>query len=98
MEVLPTTSKELISYAVKEAKKSTPPRKEYFRLYNQKRLQYLLDYQQNHRQKLKLLKPKKPLSAFLKKRLHNFLRCLNKYHIIVPILRFLKTKHPIIKN
>ena len=74
------------------------PRKEYFRLYNQKRLPYLLTYQQNHRQQLKALKPQKPLSSFLKKRLHNFLRCLNKHHIIVPILRLLKTKHPIIKG
>jgi hypothetical protein len=74
------------------------PRTPYFRLYYQNHPQKYLLSKQKHRAKLKANKPKKPLSNFLKKRLHNFLRCLDKHHIIVPILRFLKTKHPTIKN
>jgi len=82
----------------KQVKKQTNSRQPYFRLYYSKNKPKYLLSKQKHRQKLKSLKPQKPLSNFLKKRLHNFLRCLNKHHLIVPILRFLKTKHPTIKN
>ena len=73
-------------------------RKEYFRLYYSKNKPKYLLSKQKHRAKLKLLKPKKPRSFFLQTREHNFINCLDKYHITIPILRFLKTKHPTIKN
>jgi len=72
------------------------PRKEYFRLYNQKRLPYLLIYQQNHRQKLKLLKPKKPLSFFQLLKLRQLLKLLVNHRSFVPVAP--KLKHPVIKN
>src|SRR5690348_6594815 len=99
METSQISSKELTSYADEQKKpKCGQHRGDYFRLYYSKNKPKYLLSKQKHRAKLKSLKPQKPLSNFLKKRLHNFLRCLDKHHIIVPILRFLKTKHPTTKN
>jgi len=72
------------------------PRKEYFRLYNQKRLPYLLTYQQNHRQQLKALKPQKPLSLFQQLKLKQLLKLLVNHRSFVPVAP--KLKHPVIKN
>lgn len=95
------TNQGAISYVPCESnkvKKQTNPRTPYFRLYYQNHPQKYLASKQKHRLHLKSLKPKKPRSFFLKQREKNFLRCLDKHHIIVPILRFLKTKHPTTKN
>jgi len=70
----------------------------YWQSYNQKRKSYLRLKQLQRRLKLKLLKPKKPRSSFLINREQNFINCLDKHHITVPIPRFLKTKHPIIQG
>ena len=96
MEILQISSKELISYAVERAKKSNPPRKEYFRLYYTKNKQKYLLSKQNHRQKLKSLKPPKPLSLFQKLKLHQLLKLLVNHCSFVPVAP--KLKHPVIKN
>lgn len=70
----------------------------YWHLYNQKRKSYLRLKQLQRRLQLKLLKPSKPRSPFLINREINFINCLDKHHITVPIPRSLKTKHPIIKG
>lgn len=70
----------------------------YWHHYNQKRLSYLLLKQALRRAKRKSLKPPKPRSAFLILREQNFINCLDKHHLTVPIPRQLKTKHPIIKG
>lgn len=93
MEALLATSKELISYADERRKT-----KLYWRDYNQKRQDYLLSKQKQRRLQLKLLKSPKPRSPFLIQREQNFINCLDKHHIVVPIPRSLKTKHPIIKG
>jgi len=72
--------------------------KQYWTLYNQKRLPYLTQYQKQRRLQLKSLKPPKSRSLFTINREINFINCLNKHHITVPIPRFLKTKHPIIQG
>jgi hypothetical protein len=43
-------------------------------------------------------KSPKSRSFFSINREKNLLSCLNKHHITVPVPRFLKTKHPIIKD
>ena len=96
MEILQISSKELISYAVKGAKKSNPPRKEYFRLYYTKNKQKYLSAQQNRRQKLKSLKPKKSLSFFQQLKLKQLLKLLVNHCSFVPVAP--KLKHPVIKN
>src|SRR2546421_5847053 len=70
---------------------------------------YRRDYYLKNRQKLLLKRklrpqqtyqkklPKTP-SLFLKTRQKNLLSCLNKHHLTVPVPRFLKVKHPIIKG
>ena len=93
MEVLPTTSKELTSYA--DEKNKT---KLYWHTYNKKRHEYLLNKQQERRAKLKLSKPPKPQSLFLQKRQQKFINCLDKHHLVVPVPRSLKIKHPIIQG
>ena len=72
--------------------------KQYWHLYNQKRLPYLTQYQKQRRLQLKSLKPPKSRSLFTINREQNFINCLDKHHITVPIPRFLKTKHPIIQG
>lgn len=72
--------------------------KHYWTYYNQLRLPYLTQYQTQRRLRLKLLKPPKPRSTFLILREQNFINCLDKHHIVVPIPRSLKTKHPIIRG
>ena len=96
MEILQISSKGLISDTVAKPKRGTPPRKEYFRLYNQKRLQYLLTYQQNRRQQLKSLKPPKLLSLFQQLKLKQLLKLLVNHRSFVPVAP--KLKHPVIKN
>ena len=96
MEVSQISSKELISYAVERAKKSNPPRKEYFRLYYTKNKQKYLLSKQNHRLKLKLLKPPKPLSFFQQLKLKQLLKLLVNHRSFVPVAP--KLKHPVIKN
>lgn len=93
MEISRIASKELISYT--DAQKKS---KFYWHYYNQKRLSYLLTKQQEYRLKQKLSKPPKPQSLFLQNREKNFINCLDKHHLTVPIPRFLKTKHPIIQG
>ena len=65
--------------------------------YQENKQKYLLA-KQKYRAKLKTLKPPKPRSLFLQKREKNFINCLDKHHLTVPIPRCLKTKHPIIKR
>ena len=70
----------------------------YWQAYNKKRKEYLLTKQTQRRLRLKSLKPPKLSSLFLQKRQQNFINCLDKHHITVPIPRCLKTKHPIIRG
>ena len=79
-------------------KKSTNSRKNYFHAYYLLHRSKYLQANRLRRAKLKLFNPLKPRSPFSLHRQQNFLRCLNKHHIIVPILRFLKTKYPTIKG
>jgi hypothetical protein len=95
------TNQGAISYVPCESskvKKQTNPRTPYFRLYYSKNKPKYLLSKQKHRAKLKSLKPQKPRSLFLQTREQNLINCLDKHHIIVPILRLLKIKHPTIKN
>ena len=71
---------------------------QYWYTYNQKRQEYLLKKQKERRLKQKLNKPSKPRSLFLQNREQKFINCLDKHHIVVPIPRSLKTKHPIIQG
>jgi len=66
--------------------------------YYAKNKQKYLIANQKYRAKLKVLKQSKLPSLFLQKRQQNFINCLDKHHITVPIPRFLKTKHPIIQG
>jgi len=70
----------------------------YQREYYLKNRQKFLTLRRIKHQKFYQSKIKKPRSFFLQTREQNFINCLDKHHIIVPILRFLKTKHPTIKN
>ncbi len=70
----------------------------YFVSYYQKNKQKYLLSQQKYRLKLKANKPVKSRSLFSINREKNLLACLNKHHITVPVPRFLKIKHPIIKD
>jgi hypothetical protein len=65
--------------------------------YQENKQKYLLA-NQKYRAKLKTKKEPKPRSSFLINREINFINCLDKHHITVPIPRSLKTKHPIIKG
>lgn len=65
--------------------------------YAKNKSKYLLS-QQKYRAKLQANKPAKPRSFFSINREQNFLSCVNKHHITVPVPRFLKVKHPIIKD
>ena len=96
MEILQISSKVIAEIRETKPRRGNPPRKEYFRLYNQKRLQYLLDYQQKHRQKLKSLKPPKSLSTFQLLKLKQLLKLLVNHRSFVPVAP--KLKHPVIKN
>jgi hypothetical protein len=100
MEVLQISSKELISYTAKQekSKRHGKHKENYFTSYYSKNKQKYLLANQKYRTKLKSNNPPKPTSFFLKTRQNNLLSCLNKHHITVPVPRFLKIKHPIIKN
>jgi hypothetical protein len=65
--------------------------------YLKNKQRYLLA-NQKYRSKLKVQKEPKPRSLFLINREQNFINCLDKHHIVVPIPRFLKNKHPIIEG
>jgi hypothetical protein len=65
--------------------------------YAKNKQKYLLA-NQKYRAKLKSQKKPKPRSSFLIKREQNFINCLDKHHITVPIPRHLKIKHPIIQG
>jgi hypothetical protein len=71
---------------------------DYYARYYQKNKQKYLLTQQKHRTKLQTNKPVKYRSLFSINRQKNLLACLNKHHITVPVPRFLKVKHPIIKD
>lgn len=66
--------------------------------YYQENKQKYLFANQIYRAKLKAQKTPKPRSIFLQNREQKFINCLDKHHLVVPIPRFLKTKHPIIKG
>jgi hypothetical protein len=70
----------------------------YYSVYYQKNKQKYLFAQQKYRSKLKANKSIKSRSLFSINREKNLLSCLNKHHITVPVPRFLKVKHPIIKD
>ena len=65
--------------------------------YSQNKQKFLLA-NQKYRDKLKAQKSPKPRSLFLQTREQKFINCLDKHHIVVPIPRCLKTKHPIIQG
>jgi hypothetical protein len=65
--------------------------------YSQNKQKYLLA-NKKYRAKLKTTKIPQPRSLFLKAREQKFINCLDKHHIVVPIPRCLKTKHPIIQG
>jgi hypothetical protein len=70
--------------------------KQYWHLYNQKRLSYLLKKQQEYRLKKQSLKPFKPLSSFQQNKTQHLLKLLVNHRSFVPVPQ--KLKHPIIKN
>ena len=65
--------------------------------YSQNKQKFLLA-NQKYRAKLKAQKKPKARSLFLQIREQKFINCLDKHHLVVPIPRFLKTKHPIIQG
>jgi len=65
--------------------------------YSQNKQKYLLA-NQKYRAKLKAKKEPKTRSLFLIQREKNFIRCLDKHHLVVPVPRSLKIKHPIIQG
>jgi hypothetical protein len=65
--------------------------------YSQNKQKFLLA-NQKYRAKLKAKKKPKPRSLFLQNREQKFINCLDKHHLVVPIPRSLKTKHPIIQG
>src|SRR5580765_2920570 len=71
---------------------------DYYAQYYIKNKQKFLLTQQKYRAKLKANKSIKSRSLFSINREKNLLSCLNKHHITVPVPRFLKVKHPIIKD
>ena len=96
METSQISSKVIAEIRETKPKRGNPPRKEYFRLYNQKRLPYLLAYQQQYRLKLKANKPPKSLSTFQLLKLKQLLKLLVNHRSFVPVAP--KLKHPTIKN
>ena len=97
MEVLPTNSKELISYT--DTRKNTKygqHSKNYFRNYYTKNKQKFLLAQQKYRIKLKANKPAKPISEFQQKKQKQLLKLLVNQKSFVPVPFGLK--HPIIRS
>lgn len=70
----------------------------YFSTYYQKNKEKFLVANQKYHLKKQALKSPKSRSFFVKEREQKALKCLDKHHITVPIPRFLKIKHPIIKG
>ena len=83
---------------IKKISKHGKHKEGYFAFYYQKNKQKYLLSQQKYRTKLKTKKPLKLRSLFSLNREKNFLSCLSKHHITVPVPRFLKVKHPIIQG
>ena len=97
MEILPITSKELISYTDTKRKSKHEQHKEgYFASYYQKNKQKYLLAQQKYRAKLKANKPKKPISEFQQNKQKQLLKLLVNQKSFVPVPN--KLKHPVIKN
>lgn len=95
MEVLPTTSKELISYTdTKRKSKKGKHRKGYFT--SEKWREYNRKKQAEYRSKLKANKPPKSLSEFQKNKEKQLLKLLVNNRSFVPVPT--KLKHPVIKN
>lgn len=65
--------------------------------YTKNKQKYLLA-NQKYRAKLKAKKETKTRSLFLQTREQKFINCLDKHHLVVPIPRCLKIKHPIIQG
>jgi hypothetical protein len=65
--------------------------------YTKNKQKYLLA-NQKYRTKLKAQKKPKPRSFFLEAREQKFINCFDKHHIVVPIPRHLKIKHPIVQG
>ena len=91
MEVLQISSKELISYTDTKRKSKT-----YWKTYNQKRLDYIVEKNKENRLKKRLLKPKKQISSFQQTKTNLLLKLLVNHRSFVPVPQ--KLKHPIIKN
>jgi len=97
MEVLQTTSKELISYTEKKRKSKHGKHRFNYHVnyYTQNKRKFLLA-QQKYRDKLKANKPKKPISEFQQNKQNFLLKLLVNNRSFVPVPT--KLKHPIIKN
>jgi hypothetical protein len=96
-----TINQEIVSqtdFLITQKKKKDRHKRGYFNLYYQKNKQKYSLANQKYRLKKQANKPIKSASFFQINREKNFLTCLNKHHVIVPVPRFLKIKHPIIKN
>ena len=91
MEVMQISSKELISYTDTKRKSKT-----YWKTYNQKRLDYIVEKNKENRLKKRLLKPKKQISSFQQTKTNLLLKLLVNHRSFVPVPQ--KLKHPIIKN
>ena len=98
MEVLPTTSKELISYTDTQRKltKHGKHKPDYYTQYYAKNKEKFLLTQQKYRLKLKADKPPKPLSEFQQNKQKQLLKLLVNHRSFVPVST--KLKHPVIKN
>lgn len=98
MEVLQTTSKELISYTDAKIKKSKHGKHNqvyYAQYYTKNKSKYLLA-QQKYRLKLQANKPPKIISEFQQNKQNQLLKLLVNHRSFVPVPT--KLKHPIIKN
>jgi hypothetical protein len=93
MEVLQTTSKELVSYTAKRKKSKHGKHKGDY--YTKNKEKYLLA-NQKYRAKLKANKLPKPLSFFQQTKQKQLLKLLVNNRSFVPVPT--KLKHPIIKN
>jgi len=97
MEILPITSKELISYTdTKRKSKHGQHRGGYFTFYYQKNKQKCLLSQKKYRLKLKTDKPPKTPSEFQQEKQNLLLKLLVNHRSFIPVPT--KLKHPLIKN
>ena len=89
---------ELYTTPEKKSKHNKHKNPNYHQDYYLKNRQKLLLKRKNRHSQTYQKKPPKSPSLFLKTRQKNLLSCLNKHHITIPVPRFLKVKHPIIKG